>query len=90
MFNTEILDDLGKKVTKVSQTTINGAKELAGTAKIKFMISEEEKRLNHLYAELGKSYLALHSKDADESLQPIIKSIDAQKVKIFDLQEELK
>ena len=39
------LNNLGQKISDVSQTTIKKTKDLADTAKLKLNISEEERRL---------------------------------------------
>lgn len=60
-----LFDDLSKKITEVSQTTIQKTKGFADTAKINSLIAEEEKKVKYNYSEIGRLYVSLHGDDAE-------------------------
>lgn len=49
------LNNLGQKISDVSQTTIKKTKDLADTAKLNLNISEEEHKINTAYEQIGKT-----------------------------------
>ena len=48
------LNNLGQKISDVSQTTIKKTKDLADTAKLNLNISEEERKIDTAYEQIGK------------------------------------
>ena len=51
------LNNLGQKISDVSQTTIKKTKDLADTAKLNLNISEEERKIDTAYEQIGKWYV---------------------------------
>ena len=51
------LNNLGQKISDVSQTTIKKTKDLADTAKLNLNISEEERKIDTAYEQIGKWYI---------------------------------
>ena len=49
------LNNLGQKISDVSQTTIKKTKDLADTAKLNLNISEEERKIDTAYEQDRKS-----------------------------------
>lgn len=47
------LNNLGQKISDVSQTTIKKTKDLADTAKLNLNISEEERKIDTAYEQIG-------------------------------------
>lgn len=54
------------------------------------MISDEEKRINNLYAQIGKQYFELHFEAPEPSLQSFVLEIKEAKIKIEDYSEQVK
>lgn len=57
-------DDFGKKLGVVAETTVTKAKELTEITKLNMQISSEERKLEKLYAEIGK---LVFEKEKDKS-----------------------
>ena len=60
-------DDLSKKITDASTKTIQKGKDLTDVARLNSQISAEENRINTLYGMIGKQYMELHRKDAEDA-----------------------
>lgn len=52
-----LFDDIGRKVTDVGQKTIQKTRDFSDTARFQANISDEEKKINNLYFEIGKCML---------------------------------
>lgn len=74
------LDSLSKKVTQVSQTTIQKTKDFAEITKINSLIDDEKKRIEDTYMIIGKLYCERHENDAEsEFAEKIAKIKEAEK-----------
>lgn len=63
------LNNLGQKISDVSQTTIKKTKDLADTAKLNLNISEEERKIDTAYEQIGKWYVEKHRENAEEDVK---------------------
>lgn len=85
------LDELGKKISDVSQGVVQKTKDTAETLKLNSAISDEEKKIKSLFAALGEAYFASHAADCEEQpLKDIICQISDSKQKTADLEEQVK
>lgn len=82
-------DDLSKKLTQAGQATIQKTKEIADITRINSNISDEEKRINNFYTEIGKLYVSLHSEDFENDFTSMFDGINAAQAKIKELKKEL-
>ena len=69
-------DDLGKKLSQAGQTAVQKTKEMADIAKLNSAISDEEKRIDDNYLQIGKLYVSLH--DAEHEAEGKIKGYRQQ------------
>lgn len=86
-------DDFGKKISQASQSTLQKTRDMADVAKINMQISDEEKKMNDTYLQIGKLYMELHASDSEEAFQGMVQTIaDAQaNIKEFEAQiQEIK
>lgn len=86
-------DDLGKKISQAGQSTMQKTRDMADVAKINMQISDEEKKINDTYLQIGKLYTELHASDSEEAFQGLVQTIaDAQgKIKEYQAQiQEIK
>ena len=67
-------DDLGRKLTSVSQSAVQKTKDVADIAKINAEISELERTVNNLYYQIGKLYVAKHAADYKSDFADMIGS----------------
>lgn len=68
-------DKLGKKASEATAKAIQKAQELSETTKLNSLISDEEKKVNNAYYQIGKLYVSLHSGDGDEAFAGMIAGI---------------
>lgn len=81
-------DDFGKKISQASQSTIQKTKDMADVAKINMQISDEEKKINDTYFQIGKLYMELHEADSEDAFKQMVQNVlDAQnKIKEYQVQ----
>lgn len=82
-------DDLGKKLTSVSQTAVQKTKDVADIAKINAEISELERTVNHLYVQIGKLYVAKHTADYESDFTGMIGSVIEAERKIAECRQRI-
>ena len=71
-------DDIGKKT-----------KNLADSAKISVAISDEEKRLNNLYYQIGKLYVSLHPADYEFEFGGMMAQVSEVEAKLAEYRQQL-
>lgn len=82
-------DELGKKVSEAGQKTLQKTKELSDTARLNSMLSDEERRIDNYYFEIGKLYAFLHGNDYEEDFATMIQGIEDAKCKMQDLKKQI-
>lgn len=82
-------DDFGKKISQAGQTTLQKTREMADIAKLNMQISDEEKKINNTYLEIGKLYMQLHAADSEEAFQGMVQSITDSENKIKEYQTQI-
>ncbi len=62
------LDDFGKKLSTAADLAVDKAKDLAETGKLKLDVAAEEKEIQNLYVQIGKSSVSFRKKDNPDSV----------------------
>ena len=83
------LDALGKKLTQTGQEVVQKTKDTAEVIKYNSMISEEERRINELYVQIGKTYVDLHSDSCELPFTEMISGIKDAQAKIAEYREHI-
>ncbi len=83
-------DDLGKKISKAGQSAVQKTKELADIAKLNSSISDEERRIDDSYREIGKLYDSLRGSDPEVDFAPLIASVRESEEKIKEFRQQIK
>ena len=83
------LNNLGQKISDVSQTTIKKTKDLADTAKLNLNISEEERKIDTTYEQIGKWYVEKHREDAEEDVKTWLDAIAVSEARIKECRESI-
>ena len=83
-------DELGKKISQTGQGVVQKTKDATETLKLNSMISDEEKRVNELYTEIGKKYFELHSETFETELENMINGIKQSQSRISAFSEQVK
>lgn len=82
-----IFDNLGRKLTEVTQTTVQVSKGLVDSAKTALAISAEEREIEKAYRALGQWYYATKGANPEEA-DEYIDIVDTSLRKIRDIREE--
>lgn len=82
-------DDLGRKLTSVSQSAVQKTKDVADIAKINAEISELERTANNLYYQIGKLYVAKHAADYESDFSGMIGSVIESERKIAECRQKI-
>lgn len=82
-------EELGKKVSEAGQKTLQKTKEFSDVARLNSMISDEEKRINEYYFQIGKLYVSLHGADYEADFAGMIQGIQDANVKIEELKKQV-
>lgn len=83
-------DDLGKKFSQTGQDVVQKTKDTAEIMKINKAISEDQKRLEFIFTELGKAYFNAHPNDYDPTFGDFFSEINAANNRIADANERIK
>lgn len=84
-------DELGKKISDASQGVVQKTKDTAESLRLSGAISDEEKKIKGLFADLGEAFFNAHADDCEEQpLKDIVGQIADSKQKIADLEEQVK
>ncbi|MBQ2696637.1 MAG: zinc ribbon domain-containing protein [Clostridia bacterium] len=71
----DFLDDISRKIAQASQSAVQKTKDMSGIAKINSAISEEERKINNAYFQIGKMYASLHAADPEPNFAGLIAAI---------------
>lgn len=86
----EFIDTIVKTLSEVSQTTIKKGKDVKNIAKLNLTISDEERKIERNYIEIGRLFYEMHKDDCEKEFAEFIVSIDESKEKIKQCNEEIK
>lgn len=82
-------DDLGRKLTSVSQSAVQKTKDAADVAKIHSEISALERTAANLYQQIGKLYVAKHAADCESDFAGMIGSVVETERKIAAFRQKI-
>ncbi len=82
-------DDLSKKLSQASQSAVQKAKEMTDIARINGAISDEEKKINNSYYQIGKLYVSMHETDYEDNFAAVIAAIKESEAKICEYKQQL-
>lgn len=82
-------DDLSKKASAATSKAMQKAQDLSETAKLNSMISDEERRIDAAYSQIGKLYVELHREDGEEAFSELLGVIRDAEEKISSCREQI-
>lgn len=82
-------DELGKKISSAGQSAVQKTKEMADIARINSAISDEEKKINNNYYQIGKLYVAKYPADFEEDFSGMIFAIKDSEIKIREYRQQI-
>lgn len=83
------LENLGKKASETTAKAMQKAKEMSDTAKLNSMISEEEKKINNTYYQIGKLYVTMHANDYEEEFSGMIATLGEVEANIRKYRQQI-
>lgn len=83
-----IWDNIGKKASATTAKAAQQVKILTETTKLNGMISDEEKKINNRYCEIGKLYATIHREDPETELADLVAAVveSERKIKEYRIQ----
>lgn len=75
-------DDISKKVSDVARTVGNKGREVADIAKLKYRISEEERKADEIYKRIGKLFVEKAGDRAKGVFAELIGEINSSKARV--------
>lgn len=83
-------DELGKKISQAGQSAVQKGKELADIARINSAVSDEERKIDDNYREIGKLYCSLRGENPDVDFAAMIAAIRESEGKIVEYKQQIK
>lgn len=84
-----LLDGIGKKVSDAGQKTLQKTREISDTARVNALITEEEKKLDHIYYQIGKLYVSLYGNNCIEEFSGMVCAVEESEQKIREYQKQI-
>ncbi len=82
-------DNLGKKASEATAKAMQKAQELSEISRINSLITEEEKKINATYYQIGKLYVSVHGSDGEESFSGMVAAVLEGEQKINDYRKQI-
>lgn len=82
-------DNIGKKASETAAKAMQRAQDLSETARLNTMISDQEKRINTAYSQIGKLYVEIHRDDGEEAFSELLEVIRDAEKKINGYRQQL-
>lgn len=82
-------DDLSRKASAATSKAVQKAQGLSETARLNGMISDEEKKINAVYSQIGKLYVELHREDGEEAFSELLETIQDAEERISSCRKQI-
>lgn len=82
-------DDLGKRASMTTARAMAKAQEISEISKINASISEEEKKVNAAYYQIGKLYVSLHGEEGEENFSSLVATVVECEKKISAYRDQI-
>jgi chromosome segregation ATPase len=83
------INNLGKKLGSAAGATAAKAKDLAETTKLNSQISDQEKQIQKLYAEIGEKIFELEKENTESPVRDLCDKISAAQQNIEQLKQKI-
>lgn len=84
------LDELGRHISDAGQAVAQQTKNFTDTTRLNSAITEKEKQIVQLFANIGQAYYMRHKNDPSAEELPLITEINALTAEITQYKEEIK
>lgn len=82
-------DHLGRRASQATAKAVQKAQELSETTRLNTLISDEEKKIDNAYSQIGKLYVSLHRANPEEAFAGLVSSIAASEETIRRSRERI-
>ena len=82
--------DLGKKISDTTQSVVEKTKTSTDTMRLNGLISDEERNVQRIYAEIGKKYMELHGADGDPDFAGLLQEYQTSKAKMEEYRSQIR
>lgn len=82
--------DLGKKISDTTQSVVEKTKISTDTMRLNGLISDEERNVQRIYAEIGRKYMELHGADGDPDFAGLMQEYQTSKAKIEEYRSQIR
>lgn len=82
-------DNIGKKASQTTAKAAQQVKILTETTKLNGMISDEEKKINNHYYQIGKLYATIHQNDPENELADLVAAVVESEKKIKEYRTQI-
>lgn len=84
-----LFENLSSKLVQVGQGALQKTKDVTDVARFNSIISDEEKKINNCYYQIGKLYVSLHSNDYENDFSSMIEMIHESENKIQECRQQI-
>ena len=82
--------DLGKKISDTTQSVVEKTKTSTDIMRLNGLISDEERNVQRIYAEIGRKYMELHGADGDPDFAGLMQEYQTSKVKMEEYRSQIR
>ena len=82
-------DEIGKKLSQTGQMAVQKTREMADVAKLNSNISDEEKKINNAYYQIGQMYVDLHNDDFEPDFEVLITQLKESQNNVENLKKQI-
>lgn len=82
-------DDIGRRISQAGQGALKKTRDVADSVKINADISDQERRINTLFTQIGRTYFYTYESDPDEKFVELFNSVKEANARIEQLRKQL-
>ena len=84
-----ILDEIGRKISQTGQNVVKGTRNMADIARLNSMVSDEEKKINAFYNQLGRLYVNEQAEHAQTHFGDLVDQLYASEQRVLELKAQI-
>lgn len=85
----EFFNGIGKKISQTGQGVVQKTKDTAEIIKLNGVISDEEKKLNNAYIQIGQLYAVKYQENAEEDFKALVEQVHTSLSEIENLKQQI-
>lgn len=85
----EFFNGIGKKISQTGQGVVQKTKDTAEIIKLNGIISDEEKKINNAYLQIGQLYAVKYQESAEEDFKALVEQVHTSLSEIENLKQQI-